>query len=118
MRERLVDHPERRKGCQLGGLDDDRVPGGEGRRDLPDEQEQRVVERDDRGNHSERFLDREVDLMFGGWRDGRAVRVAGDLGVVLKAGRRPLDLVEILDARLASFEREQLRELSSVGASA
>jgi hypothetical protein len=42
------------------------------------------------------------------------VRVARDLRVVLEAGRRPLDLVEVLDARLAAFERQQRRQLRAV----
>ena len=42
-------------------------------------------------------------------RDGGAARVAPDLGVVVEAGGRPLDLVEVLDHRLAALERHQSR---------
>ena len=42
------------------------------------------------------------------------MRVARDLGVVVEAGGAPLDLVEVLDARLAALEREQLGEARAV----
>ena len=114
VRQRPLDQPQRRQRRQLRGLDDDGVAGGQRRRDLPAEEQQRVVERHDGRDDAERLLDGEVDLMFGRRRDRRAVRVARDLRVVLEAGRRPLDLVEVLDARLAAFERQQLRQLRAV----
>jgi hypothetical protein len=49
------------------------------------------------------ILDREVDLVLGGWGDGHAVRAPGELSVVLEARRAPLDFVEVLDPRLAAF---------------
>jgi hypothetical protein len=44
------------------------------------------------------------------------VRVARDLGVILEARRAPLDLVEVLDARLAALEGQDSRQLRPVGA--
>ena len=111
-----LDEPQRRQRRQLRGLDDHGVAGGERRRNLPDEQQQRVVERHDRRHDAERLLDREVDLMFGRRRDGRAIRAAGELRVVLKARGAPLHFVEVLDPRLAAFAREQLREARAVAA--
>ena len=42
------------------------------------------------------------------------MRVARDLAVVVEAGGAPLDLVEVLDARLAALEREELGEAGAV----
>ena len=114
MRQRPLDQAQRRQRRQLRRLDDDGVPRRQRRRDLPDQQQQRIVERDDRRDHAERLLDGEIDLMFAGRRNRHPVGVARDLGVVLKAGGRPLDLVEVLDARLAAFERKQLRETRAI----
>ena len=102
---------ERRERRLVGRLDDHRVAGRQRRRHLPRHEQQRIVERHDRRHHAERLLDREVDLVLEARRDGVAARVAPDLGVVVEAGGRPLDLVEVLDHRLAALERHELGEL-------
>ena len=103
-------------GVNSEGLMTTAVPRGERRRNLPDQQQQRVVERDDGRHDPERLLDREVDLVLGRRRDGGAIRAAGELGVVLKARRAPLHFVEVLDARLAAFAGEQLRKSRPIAA--
>ena len=47
---------ERRERCELGGLEDDGVPGGEGGRDLPREHQQREIPRDDLPHDPDRYL--------------------------------------------------------------
>ena len=46
------------------------LPAAMRRRHLPCHEQQRVVERRDASDNSERFLDGEVDLVFGDRRDG------------------------------------------------
>ena len=82
-------------------LADDRVPRRQRRRDLPRHQQERKVERHDGGDDAERLLDREVELMRGDRRNGGAVAPSAHFGVVVEAGRDPLDAVHRLDQRLA-----------------
>src|SRR5215470_4910145 len=44
------------------------------------------------------------------------MRIARDLRVVLEARGAPFDLVEVLDARFAAFERQQPRQLRATAA--
>ena len=107
-------HAQRRQRRQLARLDDDGVAGGDRGRDLPGHEQERIVERHDAADDAERLLDGEVHLVGRHRRDRAAVRVARDLGVVVEAGGAPLDLVEVLDARLAALEREELGEAGAV----
>ena len=42
------------------------------------------------------------------------MRIARDLGVVVEAGGAPLDFVQVLDARLAAFARQQCGEFRAI----
>jgi hypothetical protein len=114
VRHRLLDQAQRGERGQLRRLDDHRVARRQGRRDFPHQKKQRIVERHDGRHHPERLLDGEIDLVLTGRRDGHAVGVTRDLGVVLEASGRPLDLVEVFDTRLAPFEGKQLRETRAI----
>ena len=103
-------------GRQLRGLGDGRVAGGERRRELPREQQQRVVPGDDAADRADRVLDHERQLARLDRGDHAAGGVAADLRVVVERGGGPADLVGVLDQRLAALERHQLGEL--VGARA
>ena len=116
VRQALFQHPQGRQRRQLRRLDDDRIAGGDRRRDLPRQQQQRIVERDDAADDAERLLDREVDLVLGDGRDGGAVRVARNLRVVVDARGAPFHLVEIFDAGLAAFAGQQLRQAGAIRA--
>ena len=107
---------ERRERRQLGRLGDDRVPGGERRRDLPRQQQQRVVPGDDAADDAHRLLEDEGELRRLDRRDHPAREVAPELGVVVERRGRPPDLVRVLDQRLAALQRHQLGELVGAGA--
>ncbi len=91
----------------LAGLGYDGVARGQGRGELPDQQEQRVIPRHDQAAHAERLLDHEVELVAGHGADHASQRVAADLRVVVEARGDPLHLVPVLRKRLAAFLREQ-----------
>ena len=97
--------------ASVGRLDHHGVAGGQRGRDLPGHQQQRVVEGDDDPHHAEGLLHREVDLVLEPRGDGGAARGAPHLGVVVEAGGGPLDLVEVLDHRLAALDGHQLGQL-------
>ncbi len=88
---------------QLRGLADDAVAGGQGRCDLPGEEQQRVVPGDDAADDAERVLDDHRQLGRLDRRDHAPGVVAADLRVVVEGGRRPLQLVAVLDQRLAAL---------------
>ena len=106
-----VGEGQRRQRRQLGGLAHDRVPRRESGRDLPREEEQRVVPGDDAGDDAHRLLQHERELGRLDRRDHTAGEVAAHLRVVVEGRGRPPDLVGVLDQRLASLERHQPREL-------
>ena len=96
---------------QLGGLADDAVARRQGGGDLPGEQQQRVVPGDDAADDPERVLDHHRQLGRLDRRDHAAGVVAADLGVVVEGRRRPLELVAILDQRLAALGGHRAGEL-------
>ena len=89
---------ERRQRRQLRRLADGRVAGGERGRELPREQQQRVVPGDDaarRRRSAPSARARAASTRSTGSR-GRA-KLRPDLGVVVERGRRPADLVRVLE---------------------
>ncbi len=101
-----LDRGERR---ELGRLEDDRVPGGEGRPDLPARDREREVPRRDEPDDAERLAEGDVDAA----RDG-------DLGAEQPFGRARVVVEDVDDAphlppcvgdRLADVSRFELREL-------
>ena len=98
----------------LRGLADHGAAGRQRRRDLPGEQQQRVVPGDDAADDAERVLDHERELRRLDRRDHPAGAVAADLGVVVERGRAPLDLVAVLDQRLAALGGHRPGELLAV----
>ena len=107
---------QRRQRRQLGGLADRRVAGGQRRRELPGQQQQRVVPGHDAADHAHRLLQHQRELRRLDRGDHAAGAVAPDLRVVVERGRRPADLVGVLEQRLAALERHHARQL--VGARA
>ena len=91
-------------GRRGGGLQDDRVAGGEGRGDLPGQHQQREVPRDDLGGHAERLRDPARE---------RVLELVRPAGVVPEVGRRErdVDVARFLD-RLAGVHRFEDRELA------
>ena len=102
---------QRRERRQLGGLADRRVAGRQRGRELPGQQQQRVVPRHDAADHAHRLLQHERELRRLDRRDHAAGAVAPDLGVVVERGRGPADLVGVLDQRLAALERHRPGQL-------
>ena len=96
---------ERRERGGRGGLEDDRVAGGQGRRDLPGQHQQREVPRDDLRGHAER--DRATARE-------RVVELVGPARVVPEVGRgeRDVDVAALLD-RLARVHRFEDGELAA-----
>ena len=92
---------ERRR---LGGLEDDRVSGGQRGRDLPREHEQREVPRDDLAGNSYRTR--------AAMREG-VLELVGPAGVVEEVCgcQRKVDVAGLLD-RLSAVQRLQHRELA------
>jgi hypothetical protein len=106
---------QRRDRRQLGRLADDGVAGRQRGRELPGEQQQRVVPGDDRPDDTERLLEHERELGRLDRRDDPAGEVAAHLGVVVERGGGPADLVGVLDQWLAALERHRVRELVGPG---
>jgi len=102
---------QRRDRCDLGWLADDGVAGGQRGRQLPGEQQQRVVPGDDRADDAEWLLEYQRELGRLDRRDDPAGEVAAHLGVVVERGGCPADLVGVLDQRLAALERHSARQL-------
>ena len=90
-RERLeaVGERERRQRRQLRRLADARVARRQRRRELPREQQQRVVPRHDAGDDAHRLLEHERELRGLDRRDHAAREVAPQLGVVVERRGRP-----------------------------
>ena len=96
---------QRRERRQLRRLADDGVAGRERGRELPGEQQQRVVPGHDAPDDADRLLEHERELRRLDRRDHAAGEVAAHLGVVVERGGGPADLVGVLDQRLAALER-------------
>ena len=109
-----LDHAPRGQRRLLGGLQEDGVPCGQRRGDLPGGQKEREVPGDDAGHDADGFLYDQGELL--GFDGGRQVAygVAGDLTVVVEAGGRPTDLVVVLDIGLAALVGHDLRQLVGV----
>ena len=107
-----VGERERGQRRQLRRLADDGVPGGERGRELPGQEQQRVVPGDDAADDAHRLLEHERELRLFDRRDHAAGEVAAHLGVVVEGRGRPADLVRVLDERLAALLRHQLGELA------
>ena len=106
-----VGERERRERRQLRRLAHARVAGRQRRRELPGEQQQRVVPRHDAGDDAHRLLDHQRELRGLDRRDHAAREVAAHLGVVVERRRGPADLVGVLDQRLAALARHRLGQL-------
>ena len=113
-----VGQRERGQRRHLGRLADGRVAGGERGRELPREQQQRVVPGHDAGDHAHRLLEHERELRGLDGRDHAAGEVAAHLRVVVERRGRPADLVAVLDERLAALERHQPAKLVDAGTQA
>ena len=105
-----------RERCQLGGLADRGVAGRQRGRQLPGQEQQRIVPGHDAGDHADRLLDHQRELGRLDRGDHPAGGVAADLGVVVEGGGGPADLVRVLDQRLAALQGHQLGELVAAGA--
>ena len=103
----LADLGEQQRGQRrrLGRLEDDGVAGGQGRRDLPGEHEQREVPGDDLGGDAERSRGRTV---------ARVRQLVGPARVVeeVRSRQRDVDVARLLD-RLAVVEGLEHRELAA-----
>ena len=86
-----------RGGSRGGGLEDDRVPGREGRRDLPGQHQEREVPGNDLGCHAQGARSQARE---------RVVQLVRPAGVVEEVGRRErdVDVSRFLD-RLAGVHR-------------
>ena len=113
----LVDEPgklERRERRLLAGLGDHRVAGQDRRRQLADQDADRVVPRDDRGDDAVRDahqVDRLVPVVA---RHDVALDPAVPLGRVAGIADRPVDLAPGLADRLAYLANERLGERLAV----
>ena len=107
---------QRRERRELRRLAQSGVAGGEHGRELPGQQEQRVVPRHDAGDEPERLLQHERELRGLDRRDHPALRAARQLGIEVERARRPADLVAVLDQRLATLAGHQLGQLFRAGA--
>ena len=99
-----VAEEERRERRRLGRLEDDGVPGGERRRDLPGQHQQREVPRDDLPGDAERLRAAVGEGVL------ELVRPAGVVEEV-RCGERNVDVARLLD-RLAAVHRLEHGELA------
>jgi ParB family chromosome partitioning protein len=108
---READRAERR---QLGRLDDQAVPGGEGRGGLPGGHHEREVPRQDRGDHAHRLADDHAERLGTARRD-RVEQLVGGLRDPAEGldGLGQVHVAAVGD-RLARLERVELRELLEV----
>ena len=104
--------------CLRSRLDHHDVPGGEGGGDLPGEEHQRVVERNDAAHHTHRLLDDQIQLSRLGGGDDPPAPVADEACVILEAGRGPVDVAPVLPQGAAGFACQGDRELLPVRAQA
>jgi ParB family chromosome partitioning protein len=97
----------------LGGLEDDRVAGGERGGELPAGDRERKIPRHDRGDDSKRLAEREVEPA-GRNRDRVTEEFADGAGVVLEDARRQGDFIARVGNRFADALQVKLRELLGV----
>ena len=96
--------PERGERCQRGGLDEDRVAGGQRGSDLPGGKHDREVPRDDRSDDPERLADGVVEGSGVGG-EGLSEQLVDGPGVVPERPCRECDLVARLADRLTDIAR-------------
>ena len=110
--ERELAEPDRREGCQLRGLEHDRVAAGERRPELPGGDVEREVPGDDQPHDAERLAEGQVDAA----RDGdRLAEVLVDRArVVVEDLRDHADLAARALDRLADVARLEPCELLAV----
>ncbi len=101
---------QRRQRRQVRRLDDDGIAGADGGRDLPEQQQVGIVERDDGGDDAERLLQGHVELARRGRPMHASAFLAADLGVVAHGAGAPADLVHRLLVGLALLAGEALGE--------
>ena len=105
---RLLDEAhevDRSEWRQLGGLEDERVAGGEGRRDLPGDLQERVVPRSDEGADADRLVDDPAQCAGRAGGHQPAGVLVGETGVVAEDADRILDVVAPLAESLAGVAR-------------
>ena len=95
---------DRRQRRDLGRLHDRRVPGGESRRDLPAELEERVVPRPDQPAHADRLVDDPADGVWVAGVDQPACVLVGEIGVVAEDARDVRHIPTALAHRLAGVD--------------
>ena len=110
VREAVGQHQRGERG-ELRGLAHHGVARRQRRRELPGEQQQRVVPGHDRAHHADRLLHHQRELGGLDRRDHPPGGRAPELGVEVEAGGGPADLVGVLDQRLAALEGHHAREL-------
>ena len=103
---------ERRQRRQLGGLEHDRVPGCQRRRDLPRRDRQREVPGHDQADDAQRLAERHVDAAGDG--DRVAQQPLGGSRVVVEDVRDETDLAACVADRLADVTRLERRQLLRV----
>jgi hypothetical protein len=112
-----LERRERRRGSRF---DDDRAPGGHGRGDLVQGQEQRVVEAGDADDDADRSARPEADEAVAGRqqveRDRLAVQARGLRGGGLERDEGAAHLDPAVDERLARLEHEQVLQLTGARA--
>ena len=111
---RQLGQAQRRERRLRRRLQHDRVPGRQGRPELPGGDDERVVPRHDRGDDAERLAGDERQRIRPGRAD-LAVDLVDGLGVPLERRRRGWDVdAERVPDRLADVERLEQRELLEV----
>ncbi|MNI40255.1 hypothetical protein D3C73_944710 [compost metagenome] len=99
---------------QIRGFDDDRAPGGQGRRALASDHRVGEVPRGDRGTNPDRLLEREQAAVATGCRYGLAVNPAGFLGEPFDETGAIADLALGFIQRLALFAGHDQRQVVEV----
>ena len=88
-----------------------RVARRQRRGELPGQQQQRVVPGHDGAHHAHRLLGHQGQLRRLDRRDHPPGRGTAQLGVEVERRRGPVDLVGVLDQRLAALQRHHARQL-------
>ncbi len=112
--ERELAEAQRGQRRLLGGLEDQRAAGGEGRGDLPDRHQQREVPGHDLSADADRLAQRVDEEVAARDRDRLALDLGRPAGVVAQVGDRAGDVAAGGGERLAVVERLDLGELVAV----